>query len=126
MRWLQRTAGSFGEWSVRYPYAGVFAMLLARCSAVDLGTWMRKRFVACGIGHVVSSTPFDLIVQAKLVEEARRDQCLSNGSGEEVSKAIDRDRTDEPDFPKTKRRRRKEIGAESGGAFRARGAHFSN
>ena len=73
------------EWCNRYPYAGVFAMLLARCSAVEGHMDEEKDLLRAASAASFRQPLFDLIVQAKLVEEARSvHESLSNGSGDEV------------------------------------------
>ena len=73
------------EWCNRYPYAGVFAMLLARCSAVEGHMDEEKDLLRAASAASFRQPLFDLIVQAKLVEEARSvHELLSNGSGDEA------------------------------------------
>jgi hypothetical protein len=73
------------EWCNRYPYAGVFAMLLARCSAVEGHMDEEKDLLRAASAASFRQPLFDLIVQAKLVEEARSvHELLSNGSVDEV------------------------------------------
>ena len=59
------------RWSREYPYAGVFAMLLARCSAVEGHMNEEKDLLRAASTMSFRQPLFDLIVQAKLVEEAR-------------------------------------------------------
>ena len=59
------------QWSREYPYAGVFAMLLARCSAVEGHMNEEKDLLRAASTMSFRQPLFDLIVQAKLVEEAR-------------------------------------------------------
>lgn len=73
------------EWCNRYPYAGVFAMLLARCSAVEGHMDEEKDLLRAASAASFRQPLFDLIVQAKLVEEARSvHELLSNGSDDEA------------------------------------------
>jgi hypothetical protein len=58
------------RWSLKYPYAGVFVMLLARCSAVDGHMNEEKDLLRAASTMSFRQPLFDLIVQAKLVEEA--------------------------------------------------------
>ena len=59
------------RWSRKYPYAAVFAMLLARCSSVDGHMNEEKDLLRAASTMSFRQPLFDLIVQAKLVEEAR-------------------------------------------------------
>ena len=82
------------EWCNRYPYAGVFAMLLARCSAVEGHMDEEKDLLRAASAASFRQPLFDLIVQAKLVEEARSvHELLSNGSGDEA-KEYEEERTE--------------------------------
>ena len=82
------------EWCNRYPYAGVFAMLLARCSAVEGHMDEEKDLLRAASAASFRQPLFDLIVQAKLVEEARSvHELLTNGSGDEA-KEYEKERTE--------------------------------
>jgi hypothetical protein len=58
------------EWSNKYPYAGVFAMLLARCSSVS-GHMNEENDILRAASSMSFRQPlFDLITRSKLIEEA--------------------------------------------------------
>lgn len=63
--------GGLLEWSVRYPYAGVFSMLLARCSSVSGHLDEEKDILRAASAMSFRQPLFDLITRAKLVEEAK-------------------------------------------------------
>ena len=59
------------EWSVRYPFAGVFSMLLARCSSVSGHLDEEKDILRAASAMSFRQPLFDLITRTKLVEEAK-------------------------------------------------------
>ena len=59
------------EWSVRYPFAGIFSMLLARCSSVSGHLDEEKDILRAASAMSFRQPLFDLITRAKLVEEAK-------------------------------------------------------